>query len=852
MSNVDPGHVESHRELRRQALERLKGRHGPLSDMSTQSVEQLVHELEVYQVELEVYQVELEVQNEELRRVQIERESVLERYQDLYDRAPVAYLTLDASGVIVKANQTAAQLCMRDRDDLEGLRLERLLTTEDRDKQWLLLRRVAATGLPQMTSYRLLRPAGDFRWAHAEVTLEDRAAGASAGFRLALIDITERVTAEQSLQESETFSRQVLEHSPDCVALLDEQGRLQYMNAQGRALLEIDDFAMYARRPWRDLWPEEARAAVEAAVAQALQGQAARFQAYGPTLRGRAKWWDVIVSPIGPTSGQNRQLICVSRDVTERRDMLETLSASEERFRTMAETAAEGIWLLDDAGRTQYANSHMAGLLGCSREELSGRRLLDFCLRQDRPAAQAWIDATLDGRSQTFDFTLRRLDGELVHVLTGTSPLADDAGHIRVLGMFTDVTARQRALNYARLLAEATRAMHESLDRTRIAETLAHLAVPELADWSALHLFEEDGAVRVAAATHRTPERTGAVMAAAARQADDKWSAIVRSAYDRLVRLDSTDERLRAWPPEASDIRPEAIVMAPLLTPHRLLGWLTLARQSTSHAYSDEEVLLIEELARRAALAMEYAVLFQEAQAWTATLEVRVDERTRALQASQRQLRELSSYQQRLLEMERRRIAQEIHDELGGTLTGLKMMVKRIEQHPEGEAGRPSLDEMSQLIDTAVQTVRRIASDLRPAVLDSLGLVPALEWLTEELEKRSGITCVLKAQVANQDCADDLRTTLFRIVQESLTNVARHAQATLVVVSLKQHEEELELQIQDNGTGVREEDLLPGQSFGVIGMRERIAQVNGTFSLARREHGGTVVRVTVPWRPQPA
>src|SRR5262245_57621964 len=116
-------------ELRRKAIERLKGRHGKVVDMPAADVATLVHELEVYQVELEL-------QNEDLRRAQLEVAAALGRYRDLYDNAPVGYLTLDAEGKVLQANQAAARLCFRERDEIEGRRLERIAHRNDRDKLW--------------------------------------------------------------------------------------------------------------------------------------------------------------------------------------------------------------------------------------------------------------------------------------------------------------------------------------------------------------------------------------------------------------------------------------------------------------------------------------------------------------------------------------------------------------------------------------------------------------------------------------------------------------------------------------------------------------------------------------------
>jgi PAS domain S-box-containing protein len=192
------------RELRRQATQRLQGRHGKVVDMPAADVATLVHELEVYQVELEV-------QNEELRRAQLELAAAMERYRDLYDRAPVGYLTLDADGIVLQANGAAARICVRDPEDIEGQRLEKIAFHKDRDKLWLLLQSVTVTGLPQASEFRIERPSGAPRWVRADISRLDRSQEALSGFRMTLTDITARVQIEVAMQEQRAAALKLME-----------------------------------------------------------------------------------------------------------------------------------------------------------------------------------------------------------------------------------------------------------------------------------------------------------------------------------------------------------------------------------------------------------------------------------------------------------------------------------------------------------------------------------------------------------------------------------------------------------------------------------------------------------------
>ncbi len=152
---------------------------------------------------------------------------------------------------------------------------------------------------------------------------------------------------------------------------------------------------------------------------------------------------------------------------------------------------------------------------------------------------------------------------------------------------------------------------------------------------------------------------------------------------------------------------------------------------------------------------------------------------------------------------------------------------------------------MSGLIDSAVQTVKKISTELRPGILDDFGLIAAIEWQAEEFQKRSRIKCTVSA-VTEPQLDREHNTALFRIFQETLTNVARHAKATRVMVNLKCQGEKMIMRIRDNGKGITEEQLSSSSSLGIIGMRERVRALRGEISIRGIPGKGTAVTVTIP------
>jgi two-component system sensor kinase len=219
-----------------------------------------------------------------------------------------------------------------------------------------------------------------------------------------------------------------------------------------------------------------------------------------------------------------------------------------------------------------------------------------------------------------------------------------------------------------------------------------------------------------------------------------------------------------------------------------------------------------------------------------------------ALERSYRELRELSTAMHEVREAERLRIARELHDELAQWLTAIKMDVSWLSSRLPRELA-PLVDKaekMKALVDTTVAAVRRIAADLRPVMLDDLGLAAALENLLHDLSQRTGIIISLDADAAELDFREPLPTALYRIAQEALTNVVRHAAATEVGVTLRVGGRQLVLAVRDNGRGFDPERSMRGKSHGILGIRERAHTLGGTARFERLAEGGTLVEIVIP------
>jgi len=226
----------------------------------------------------------------------------------------------------------------------------------------------------------------------------------------------------------------------------------------------------------------------------------------------------------------------------------------------------------------------------------------------------------------------------------------------------------------------------------------------------------------------------------------------------------------------------------------------------------------------------------------------------REVRESREQLRQLSASLQAVREEEKARIARELHDELGQALTGLKMDLAQLvtQLAPEQLGAIGQADAMKALIESTVASVRRIATDLRPLMLDDLGLLATIEWLVNDFSKRTGIAVELTLPEAEFDLDPQVSTALFRVLQESLTNVARHAGASRVRIMLSGTESDVKLTVDDNGKGFGAALEGTPKTFGLLGMRERAAMLGGELTVHSKPGAGTSVVMIVPRTMPPA
>jgi PAS domain S-box-containing protein len=468
------------------------------------------------------------------------------------------------------------------------------------------------------------------------------------------------------------------------------------------------------------------------------------------------------------------------------------LKESEARFGQVFRLSPDGIMVTSVAeGRVIEANEAFCQIVARPREEVIGRTTLELGFWRDSHERRAMVvvPAMTPGGIRQYEHVIRTPGGEQRNVLARATRI-DLQGAAVLLSMVEDVTERRRAEH---LLEESERRLAKMIEASPEAITIASV---------------EDGIfILVNPAGERLSGYTRDEMIGR--------SALAMGFYP------DPEERRRL----IADLQRNEIVHGRELRLRRKDGVVRDVLASAA---------LIDTGGQK-------VVLFQG---------IDITERKnseKALREHQELLRELSAHHDSVREEERARIAREIHDEMGQSLTALKMDLSVIGLESGKKAPRIAgqVQELKGRVDGLIQTVRDVATALRPAALD-LGILPAIEWLVDEFQKRNGIPCQVKVEDGDVDLAEDRSIVLFRILQESLTNISRHAKARNVEISLRRDATHVRLDVKDDGQGFDADAAGKKKTFGLLGMRERVIMLHGNLSISSVPGEGTQVSVSIP------
>lgn len=816
--------------LRLRAETRLQRRREPHlagngAARSTADSQRLLHELQVHQIELEM-------QNEELRKARDEMEAGLDKYSELYDFAPVGYLTLDREGAISEANLTAASLLGIPRAPLVQQRLALFVTTEDRPLFRAYVQQVFEGKLRKECDVRLLvkgKPG-------VNVRLRANLFASGQACRMTMVDVT-----AQKLVESVTAQlAAIVTSSSDAIIGRDLSGNITSWNAGAEMLFGYGAGEMVGGSIARLVPP--ALQAEEADMRQRVQrgDHAEHFETVRLAKDGRPLTMSVTLSPIRQ-AGRIAGISKVARDITGQKLAGDMLRVSEIRYRRLFEAAHDGVLLLDPGTRKiTDANPFMTTLLGYRRDQLVGMELFEIGLLKDEAASQEMFRKLKRKHEVRYEHlpleskTGRHQEVEVV------ANVYEENGRAVIQCNIRDITVRKRAEDalrrnealFAALIQQAPMGVYVVDARLRMAQV----------NPKALPIFQK---------IHPLLGRNFVEVI------NVLWSRPVAASIMRHFRHTLlTGEPYQS--PEFSERRRDTGAdevyewqIQRVTLPGGEHGVVCFFNNITERKQAEETQ---RRLAVLAAANREANLEISRRRVVEKTLRAS-EEVQRGLLAESRtlhtQLRHLTRDLITAQEDERKKISRELHDDVMQTLVGINValaaLTKRTTVDPA--AVKSNIARTQRLVKSSLKAVHRFARDLRPAVLDDFGLLPALQAYGKSLAARKKFRIRLTA-IGEIDSLDSIqRTTLFRVTQEALSNVARHARATVVKVRLTRLPRAVRLEVHDDGKSFRvKSTLTPGKNkrLGLLGMRERVEMIGGTLAIESVPGRGTLVRAEIP------
>lgn len=625
-----------------------------------------------------------------------------------------------------------------------------------------------------------------------------RTAELSVSNRLLREEIEERKRIEEALALREREFRTLSENAPDNIIRYDRQIRILYMNPVLERTLGLVAEEIVGKR-MVELYPNnEAMLSYQKLLEQVVAtGEPAEFEMISEPVGGDRALHDLIrIAPEMDDYGNVAGLIAIGRDYTEQKRLEQELVRREREFRTLAENSPNSIVRYDCYCRRIYFNQAYVEALGIAQDKALGKTTLEFW-RLSSPSAEeftARLQRALDtGESDELLTEMLDSEGKPIYRIMFLVPEFDEDNRtISVLSISHDITGIKRMEAMLR---------KSELEFRSLAENSPEMIVRYDLDFRRIYInpaYEHQTGIPLETAWTKTP--------------NEIWKPLM--------------------PPDEYMARLKS-VMATGLPDRVLLEWHDQNGNLVSH---DMHVVAEYDEERHAigALAIGHNIT-----------ELKATERR--LEESRTQLRTLTAKREEAREEERKRIAREIHDELGQLLNVLRLNVTTLDFRfgDDNSDLRNKTSKMVGTIDQAILMVRNLATRLRPAVLSS-GIAYALEWLVQEYSESTGIVCKLHLPDEEISLDEDRSMMVFRIVQESLTNVLRHSGAHRVDITVRSVAGTCEVEVRDNGTGFDQARANRPDAFGIVGMRERALILRGTLDIESVESGGTVVKLCVP------
>jgi PAS domain S-box-containing protein len=710
----------------------------------------------------------------------------------LFEQAPEAVVLLDADQKVVRINQGFTRLFGYTPKEAVGRPVSELIDPDQSSPEHE--RALGANGLSVDAEAVTRRKDG--RLLHISILqVPVRLPGEGIAVYAIYRDVTERKRVEQRLREYE----KAVEGLDEMIVVVDRDYRYVVANRAFLKYRGLEGEQLVGRQISDMLTPGVFEDIVKAKLDECFAGQSVKYEMrYNYSQLGER---DLSISyfPIEGPSGVDR-VACILQDITEAKRAEEALRSSETKFRRLLDSSIVGVVFWDLQGNLFGANDLFLNMIGYRREDLEQGRISwkEITPPEYAPVdEQAIAELLATGNCTPFEKEYIRRDGSRVSVMIGSAMLEGqkDKGSSFIM----DITERKQVEEELRQSEERFRQLAESITE------VFWMTDPEKGEVLYVSPAYQKIWGRSCESVYQNPNGWLQAIHPEHRQRIEKAARTLQVSgdYDEEYQIIRPDGSVRWIRDRAFPVRDKAGRV------YRLTG---IAEDITERKHAEER-----------------------------------------LKTTTEQLRALSANLQSAKEEEAMRIARELHDELGGELTSLKWdleifekTISKVSDQSQLRKLREKIHSMLGLVENTIGAVRRISSEMRPSVLDDLGLVEAIEWQGREFEIRTGVPVRYQASVSQIDLSTAQSTAIFRIVQEALTNVLRHAQATKVDIKLTEEAGELILTLSDNGRGITEDDKSRPQSLGLLGMQERAHLIGGEIEVTGVPGQGTALVLRVP------